>query len=279
MTKMTSPTIPNSNVPRWVRYRSVGYLLNRGLSFGIGIDLFPKSATQPGKFDLVADILPNPAIAICDGRFDILTDGAFDHVSVGPALGCSPNPGQLFRQLVSKLKMRGHVVVWQPEKPVHAHQHITFNTESIMQLLRESGAWQMKASISREGSTLVIAKKIPGQRGDIIPVRPRPAKTACICRYGALGDMVMITPLIRKLHEDGYHVTMNITEYAAPVIENNPYVDNIVLQERDAIPNVDLGPYWDEWRGEYDKYINLSESIEGRLLKVENRKEFYTSQA
>jgi ADP-heptose:LPS heptosyltransferase len=89
--------------------------------------------------------------------------------------------------------------------------------------------------------------------------------------------MVLLTPLIRRLAEDGYEVTMNITPYAAPLLENNPYVSNIVLQERDAIPNHDLGPYWDEWRKDYDVYLNLSESIEGRLLKVENRPEFYTS--
>ena len=275
---MTPTKIPNSNVPRWVRYRSVGYLLNRGLSFGIGIDLFPRSAIAPGKFSLVTDILPNPAISVCDGRVDIFEDSSFDHVAVGPSLQAAPNPGRLFQELVGKLKMRGHVVIYMPEGKVHPNANFTFNEEALFKLLQESGAWRIKTNICREGDHLIIAKKIPGRRGDIEPIKPSAPKRACICRYGALGDMVMITPLIRKLHEDGYEVTMNITEYAAPILANNPYVDNIILQERDAIPNVDLGSYWDEWRGDYDKYINLSESIEGRLLKVENRKEFYTSQ-
>lgn len=272
------PTIPNSNVPRWVRYRAVGYLLDRGLSVGVGVDLFPRSAIAPGKFSLVTDILPNPHISVCDGRLDIFAESSFDHVAVGPAIQLAPNPTAVFREAVSKLKMRGHVIIYMPEKTIHPNSLHTFNEESLLSLLRDSGCWKIKSNICREGEHLIIAKKIPGKKGDLTTYTRSPKKRACICRYGALGDMVMITPLIKKLHDDGYEVTMNITQYAQPILENNPYVDNIILQERDAIPNVDLGPYWDEWRGDYDKYINLSESIEGRLLKVENRKEFYTTQ-
>lgn len=274
---MTPTKIPNSNVPRWVRYRSVGYLTDRGLSFGIGIDLFPRSAIAPGKFSLVTDILPNPSISVCDGRIDIFAESSFDHVAIGPALQASPNPLGLFRDLVSKLKMRGHVVIYMPEKATHPYAQHTFNEQTLFSFLEQSGAWKIKANICRDGERLIIAKKIPGKKGDISYPKPTSRPRACICRYGALGDMVMITPLIKQLHEDGYEVTMNITPYAAPILENNPYVDNIILQEREAIPNLDLGPYWDEWSGDYDKYINLSESIEGRLLKVENRKEFYTT--
>lgn len=274
---MNPTKIPNSNVPRWVRYRSVGYLLGRGLTFGVGIDLFPKSAIAPGKFSLNTDILPNPNISVCDGRLDIFADSTFDHVVVGPSLEAAPNPLTTFREITSKLKMRGHIVIYLPEKPSHQFAQHSFNEQSIFYMLEQSGAWKIKANILRDGERLVIAKKVPGKRGDVTYIQPSGKKRACICRYGALGDMVMITPLIKQLHEDGYEVTMNITDYAAPIIENNPHVDNLILQEREAIPNLDLGSYWDEWRGDYDKYINLSESIEGRLLKVENRKEFYTT--
>jgi len=38
-----------------------------------------------------------------------------------------------------------------------------------------------------------------------------------------------------------------------------------------------LKEYWDTWSTEYEKYVNLSESLEGDLLKVEGRKEFFTT--
>jgi ADP-heptose:LPS heptosyltransferase len=275
----TTPRIPNSTIPHWVRFRAIAYLRDRGLSFGIGTDLFPRKAIAPGKYSLCMDIMPNPNLAVCDGRVDLFKDDSFDHVAVGPALGLAPNPEQQLKDLVSKLKMRGHLVLYMPEKNELPGTRFQFTAHALLQLIGAVGAWKLKINITRDGETLLVAKKIPGTKGTIEPITPRGKKTVCICRYGALGDMVLLTPLIRRYAKDGYDITMNITPYAAPLLDNNPYVSNIVFQERDAIPNQDLGPYWDEWRGDYDVYLNLSESIEGRLLKVENRKEFYTSQA
>lgn len=280
---MMKPQPPN-NPPRpatqdWVRFRSIGYLTGRGLAFGVGDDIFPRVATAPGKFSLNMDLLPNPNVTVCDGRFDVFTDGSFDHIVIGPSLGMAPNPGALMREIVSKLRQGGHIVLYLKKNyhPNNLNILFHFEEDSLMTLLEQSGAWRIKYRSVRGDDMLIIAKKVAGPRGTMLPIKPRAAKRACIVRYGALGDMVMITPLIRALHEDGYEVTMNITPYAAPIIENNPYVDNIIFQEREAIPNRDLGPYWKEWEGEYDKYINLSESIEGKLLKVEGRNDFFTT--
>lgn len=273
----TSNPVSNT-IPEWIRFRTVAYLRDRGLTFGMGMDLFPRVANAPGKFSLNMDLLPNPNISVCDGRTDLFRDDSFDHVVVGPALGQCPDPGKQFRELVSKLKLRGHVVVILPLQNHLPGLRHNFEQKSIYSLLETTGAWKVKSDILRDGWMVVVAKKIVGRKGTIEHyIRPSKPQ-ACIVRYGALGDMVMITPLIRQLAEDGYEVTMNITPYAAPVIENNPFVHNLILQEREAIPNRDLGKYWDEWKGDYDKYINLSESIEGRLLKVENRPDFYTTQ-
>ena len=280
---MTTSSITNKPpVPvteSWVRFRSVGYLIGRGLSFGVGDDLFPRVATAPGKFSLNVDILPNPKVTVCDGRLDLFTEGSFDHIVVGPSLGACPNPASFMRDIVSKLKQGGHLVFYLkknfavPNSPICS----VFDESAMRSFLETSGAWRLKYQDTRGEDMLLIAKKVAGQRGTILPIKPKAPKRACIVRYGALGDMVMITPLIKKLHEDGYEVTMNITPYATPIIENNPHVGNIVFQEREAIPNKDLGPYWDEWKTEYDKYINLSESIEGKLLKVEGRRDYFTS--
>jgi len=263
----------------WVRFRSIAYLTGRGLAFGVGDDIFPKVATAPGKFSINTDIMPNPNVAVCDGRVDVFQDGVFDHLVVGPMLGVAPNPAALFRELASKLRTGGHVVMYFRTDQAHPAVTTIFTEDSAFQLLTQAGAWRMKYSETRGTDVCVIAKKVAGSRGTMYPIRPKAAKRACICRYGALGDMVMITPLIKQLAADGYEVTMNITPYAAPVLDGNPYVSNIIIQEREAIPNKDLGQYWAEWATDYDRYINLSESIEGKLLKVEGRRDFFTTQA
>jgi ADP-heptose:LPS heptosyltransferase len=278
MNTPTNPTHPATQA--WVRYRSIAYLTGRGLAFGVGDDIFPRVAIAPGKFSLNVDLLPNPNISVCDGRLDIFQDQVFDHIVVGPALGMCPSPGGQMRMMVDKLRQGGHAVLYfKKNLEPNAYTKFRFEEDSMMELLASSGAWRIKYQDTRGTDMLLIAKKIAGSRGTIVPMKPKAPKRACIVRYGALGDMVMITPLIRKLAEDGFEVTMNITPYAAPLLENNPHVANIVIQEREAIPNRDLGGYWNEWAADYDRYINLSESIEGRLLKVEGRRDYHTSKS
>jgi ADP-heptose:LPS heptosyltransferase len=84
----------------------------------------------------------------------------------------------------------------------------------------------------------------------------------------------MITPLVRLLKEEGYHVTVNGSRQVIEVLKHNPFVDKVVEHVKDSVPRETLDEYWAEMAKGYDKFINLSESIEGSLLKVEGREEF-----
>lgn len=91
-------------------------------------------------------------------------------------------------------------------------------------------------------------------------------KTVLIIRLGALGDIVIITPLLRLLKQDGYHVTVNISNYSKAILDNNPYVDELIIHDSN-IKNSDLGAHWEKISKGYDRIINLSGSIEESLLK------------
>ncbi len=244
----------------------MAYLTGRGVIIGADQELLPHAATDTGLFALYADCVKHPQVDICDTSLEVLAPGMFDFVVVGRRLDAAVDKAAAIREAASKLKVGGHLVVFCPAA-----------TADIPKLVSTAGGWNEKASYLRDDWTLQIYKRRSG-RG-ITPQPPHPAKRACIARYGAMGDMIMVTPLIRRLAEDGYHVTVNCTRYSSPILAYNPYVHNIILQERDAIPNPDLGEYWREWEPEYDRYINLSESIEGRLLKVEGRRDFFTHQS
>lgn len=254
-------TSPKTIAVPWIRYRSIAYLKGKGLSFGCANDpIYPKAAMDAGKYSINIDTQRHPHLEVCDMNLDIFAKDSVDHVFIG-ARDQAP-----IEALCSKLKLGGHIVV----------QAIETDPQLLRTALSKFGQWQEKDVYQRDGMTLGIWKLLARTNKGILPSKAKPAKRACIARYGAIGDMLMISPLIRKLHEDGYAVTLNITPYCAEVLKNNPYVSNIILQERDAIPNPDLGAYWQEWMNDYDKYINLSESIEGKLLKVEGRRDFYT---
>lgn len=100
------------------------------------------------------------------------------------------------------------------------------------------------------------------------------SKTVCVLRWGAFGDLILASVLFPLLKADGYKVTVNTTTYGEPILRHNPDVDEIVLYETDSIPNSKLGEYWDDLAKGYDKFINLSESVEGSLLPPPNRPEF-----
>ena len=104
-------------------------------------------------------------------------------------------------------------------------------------------------------------------------------KTACIVRYGAFGDAVFITPVIRALKRDGYHVTLNCTEKTYDVLKHDPNIDNFHVQKTGDVPVEKLQEYWAEQAKKYDRYINLSGSIEGQLLVHPGQPEYGWSKA
>lgn len=109
---------------------------------------------------------------------------------------------------------------------------------------------------------IVAHKRQPGQ------------KTACVSRYGAWGDAVLITPVFRALKKDGYHVTFNCTERSLDVLAFNPNIDVFLIQDTNEFPPEKLEEYWANLKPQFDKYINLSGSIESGLLKSPKQPEY-----
>jgi len=262
-----------NDYPKWWLYRSSAYLTGMGASFGFPI--VPHTAKQPEKSNVNFDCLLTPYMDVFSAVPYIIADNKLDHVFIGPRLGMIDSPQKLLKDFSQKLHVGGHLVVAQ--KTENSADRWSFNPVSMKKEVAEIGRWQEKASYETDGTFLQIFKKLDGKKR-ILPPNPKPSQPrVCIARYGALGDGIIMTPLLRKLKEDGYHVTLNIAPYCYPVFENNPNIDNIIWQEREMVPNPELGEYWKIWIAEYDRYINLSESLEGRYLKVENRRDFYTS--
>lgn len=255
----------------FVRFLAAGYLKGRGLSFGAGPEpIVPAAAIDPHKFSLSVDVVKHATLDVCDNSLEVFARDAFDHIFLGPRLGELPEQDRtrILSEAVDRLKIGGHLIVYLIGSQ--------WNEGSVRALL--PAHWRAKDSrAAPDDQYCGIFKLIGRNQRKIESQAPVAGKRACIARYGAIGDMVMLSPLIRRLAEDGYAVTLNVTPYCAEIAKHNPYVANVIIQERDVIPNSDLGDYWRFWVDQYDRYINLSESIEGKLLKVEGRRDFYTS--
>jgi ADP-heptose:LPS heptosyltransferase len=100
---------------------------------------------------------------------------------------------------------------------------------------------------------------------------PRPEKTVCVVRYGAYGDLMQSSSVWAGLKKQGYHVTLFTSPPGSDVIMNDPNIDRIVLFDKDQVPNGNLGDFWAWHKPKYDKWVNLSESVEGSMLAMPGR--------
>jgi len=86
--------------------------------------------------------------------------------------------------------------------------------------------------------------------------------------------MIQASSVFPWLKDQGYSITVNCTERGFDIIKNDPHVDAIILQPKDWVPNEELGDFWDVLAENFDRYVNLSESVEGSLLAMEGRSQF-----
>lgn len=88
-------------------------------------------------------------------------------------------------------------------------------------------------------------------------------KTALIARMGAIGDMIIITPVIKKIHELGYDIILHTSKRGKEVFKECPYITKFIDHDED-IPIDNFGDALDKVKEEIkpDLYINFTESIE-----------------
>lgn len=97
---------------------------------------------------------------------------------------------------------------------------------------------------------------------------PKPAKTAAVLRWGAYGDALQAASILPWLKEQGYHITFYTVPHSHDILKHDPHIDRFVVQDVDQIENHRLGDFCAYTAKKYDKFINLSESVERTLLAM-----------
>lgn len=93
-------------------------------------------------------------------------------------------------------------------------------------------------------------------------------KKALVLRPGAFGDVIILTPVFRKLKELGYKTYAYVGARGKTVLENNPNVDEIILYEKEGDHNPDIQKDFDAVTDNVnpDWVKNFSESIEVNVV-------------
>lgn len=293
---MWSADLPEGNEMAKCRNRVASFLRGAGLDLGcaktkvceaaIGID-------NAHKADVNIDLAGVDALRI-------FSDGAFDYVFSSHCLEDFHATDAVLEEWWRVIRPGGHIILYGPDPDYYPRigtaganqshkkdlcwQDVwaiieSFGNAKLVCASRhnESNEYSWQLIVQKRYARLKTVKAAFGKVYEGMSAFPRvrwSRKEALVIRYGALGDMIMITPILRQLKKDGYHVVLNCSEYATQVLKENPNIDEFIVQQKDVIPNDKLDEYWAEISKGFDKVVNLTGTIEQDLLKVQGKEEF-----
>ena len=177
-----------------------------------------------------------------------------------PASGLYPDPGELGAN-------SDHKWAVTKEKVLEAMDALSWDLVD----------YQLRDQLD-EYSHLLIFRK--AQKGHAFSCdKPKPTKTVGICRFGAYGDAMQLSSVMAGLKKQGYHTTLYCSPPGDEVLLHDPNIDVFHYQDKDQVPNMHLKDFWDYHQKKFDKWINLSESVEGSLLAIADRTQHWWNPA
>jgi ADP-heptose:LPS heptosyltransferase/predicted SAM-dependent methyltransferase len=161
------------------------------------------------------------------------------------------------------------------------HKHDIY-PDDIATMLDDSPFWfqQVECEERNQGneySLFEVYKKLTTEDGTdadcvTIPLqRSQGKKTACVVRFGGFGDMLQAAGVFPQLQAQGFHVTVMTTPKGQEVLQHDPFIDDWYIVDTDQVPNNELHAFWAAQSERFDRFVNLSESIEGTLLALPGR--------
>lgn len=280
--KIDAPYVPEV---RKCRPRLIGYCEGQGLDIGCGAEKVKTSAIgldmgkgNGSEADLSIDL---------DGGLTLFASGTFDYVFSSHCLEDSRDPLSYLKEWWRVIRLGGNLVLYLPHKelyprmgqpganPMHKND---FEPSDIFRMLNEFASYTtLHSEIHAEDDEYsfdIVVRKVADFPG-VPELDPREVKawdkTACVVRYGGIGDVIIATPVIRLLKEQGYHVTVNTSENGREMLRNNPHVDRIIYQGINEVANADLESYWGRLSKGFDRFVNLSGTLEEALLMIKGR--------
>lgn len=271
-----------------IRWELVPYTRGKGLDIGCGpYKAFPHFIGFDNKKDkelFNINFLPD----VTGDAYDLgaFADEGLDFVYSSHTLEHLDNTNKALREWWKKVKVGGHLVLYLPHKKFYPNigspnanpdHKFDFMPQDIVNKMKDIGSWDLLRNEDRnedeEYSFFQVFKKLPKGAGHKFSYSvPRPqVKRAAVVRYGAWGDGLQASSVLPGLKAQGFHVTFYTTPRCYEVIKHDPNVDHWYIQDDDQVPNQLLEYFWENEKPKYDRWINLSESVEGTWLAISDR--------
>lgn len=284
---------PEGSESKKICWELVPYTRGLGLDIGCGASkAFDHFIGIDNKADTrLFGTQMNPDITVPDATtLSLLGSDSYDFVFSSHMLEHVVDYKPALKEWWRLLKVGGNLCLYLPHKdyypnigkeganPDHKHD---FLPRDIIEAMKEiAPSWDLIENQERNGkgcfnleeySFFQVYRKTDTGKQKQSWTSPKPKKRAAIVRYGAIGDIVQTGSIAAGIKAQGFHVTLYCDPRGHEIAQSDPNYDAFVVQDKDQVPNVLLGEYWPYMKKKYDKWINLSESVEATLLALPDR--------
>lgn len=281
---------PQGNESRKVKYDIVPYTRGKGLDVGcgpfkaydhfIGVDNLNH---QQFGWDIKPDIVSEA------NDLSIFGDNSLDFVYSSHTLEHVEKPKEVLKEWWRVIKDGGYLVLYLPhrdfypnigEEGANPDHKSDFKPEHITGIMKTIGSFDLAHSEERnydfgeddhrnEYSFLQVYQKKTGN--NTYSCQDNKGKKAAVVRYGGFGDMIQAASVFPELKKQGFHVTVITTPKGQDILKKDPHIDEFKIQDVDQVPNNELSGFFESQAKYYDRFINLSESVEATLLTMPGR--------
>jgi len=251
----------NPPLDQQVKYEFVRYCCGIGLDLGYGKErAFEHSVGLRLRGD-EGDAVPNVKVDDLT-KLESVILGSCDFILAADVLSHYDDAPAAVKDWLSRIKVGGHVCIYEPKGS-------SLSTLLTVAETVADGLDVVRLQRWGDGAFMVLRKQESGFGFSY--VAPRPEKSACVVRHGGYGDQLQASYLLPELKRQGYHITFLTTPLARQIVEHDPHIDEWFMIGHNQVPNHELVPFWSVICKNYDKFINLNESVEGTLLTLPGR--------
>lgn len=267
------PKAPYKPEVQKCRDRLLHYCVGYGLDVGCGPEKITPSAT--GIDQAGADI----NMDLSAGLRTTFAPECFDYLFSSHCLEDFVPAAEILADWWGVIKVGGYLVLYLPHKALYpnkgeeganrAHRN-DFTPEDIIAFMDAQGAsyeivrQEVRGHDDEYSFDLVFRKVANADIGVRLPLAKQPEKKCLVLRWGTFGDYLFTTPVLPLLKRDGWHITYSTGQRGLEVLRNNPNIDEFQVVERGSVK--DLGRYYANMEGEYDRVINYNATIETKFL-------------
>jgi len=284
-------TDPQGQEAQKVKYEIVKYTRGKVLDLGCGPwKTYPHFIGMDNKTEWTGHEYQPDIVGDCT-NLTLFASKSMDAVFSSHFLEHVENPLKVLKEWWRVIKPGGHLILYLPHmnfypcigsEGANTDHKFDFLPRDIISEMKGVGYWDLivceERNEDQEYSFLQVFQKseknVP-EKYLYSWAKEKPEKTCGIVRYGGFGDMIQTASILPGLKRQGYHITVYTTPGGHDILKSDPNIDEFFLQDNDQVPNMELLQFWDVQKQKFDKWVNLSESIEGTLLALECRPAYY----